>query len=253
MRKFVSRLRRDRLAVVAAVVVPLGVAAVLSLFRSEVEATHAALVLVVAVVAIAANGQRLAGAIAALSASLWFDFFFTQPYDHFAITSRSDIETTVLLLVVGVAVSELAARGRKQRRIATEESNFLALIHDFGQMVATGESSQFVVMRAAAELSELLNLKDCRFEEVAPDGNRAHLDPGGRVILSGMRWEIDELGLPGKEVELVVQSEGRVRGRFVMVPTPGWPVSLERGVVAAAVADQVGAALAAERRGGTST
>jgi K+-sensing histidine kinase KdpD len=38
-----------------------------------------ALVLVVAVVAVAAIGNRLAGALAAVSAAAWFDFFFTVP------------------------------------------------------------------------------------------------------------------------------------------------------------------------------
>jgi hypothetical protein len=52
------------------------------------------------------------------------------------------------------------------------------------------------------------------------------------------------MGLPGKEVDLVVQSRGRRFGRFVMVPEPGAAVSWDRRVVAVALADQVGAALA---------
>ena len=38
------------------------------------------------------------------------------------------------------------------------------------------------------------------------------------------------------------KESGRVEGRFVLTPTPGYPVSLERRVVAIAIADQVGAA-----------
>ena len=33
-------------------------------------------------VAVAANGYRLAGVLAALSAAVWFDFFLTQPYQR---------------------------------------------------------------------------------------------------------------------------------------------------------------------------
>jgi len=33
--------------------------------------------------------------------------FLTQPYERFIITRRTDIETTVLLLVIGVAVTEI--------------------------------------------------------------------------------------------------------------------------------------------------
>jgi K+-sensing histidine kinase KdpD len=38
---------------------------------------------VVVVVAVAATGNRVAGALAALSAATWFDFFFTLPYPGF--------------------------------------------------------------------------------------------------------------------------------------------------------------------------
>jgi hypothetical protein len=51
------------------------------------------------------------------------------------------------------------------------------------------------------------------------------------------------MGLPGPEIELLVQNQGRTLGRFVLTPTPGYPVSRERRVVAVAIADQVGASM----------
>jgi len=71
---------------------------------------------------------------------------------------------------------------------------------------------------------------------------------GGEVYVQGVRWEVGELGLPGREVELVAESHGRALGRFLLVPTPGTPISLDRLVVATALADQVGAALAGRPR-----
>jgi len=53
--------------------------------------------------------RRAAGAIAAVGAAAWFDFFFTVPYYRFTIRNSADVTTFVLLLVVGVAVSQLAA------------------------------------------------------------------------------------------------------------------------------------------------
>jgi K+-sensing histidine kinase KdpD len=77
-------LTRDRVAVVAAAALPLAVAVAVVLLplRSSWSNTNMALVLVVAVVAVAAIGNRLAGALAAVSAvsaAAWFDFFFTVP------------------------------------------------------------------------------------------------------------------------------------------------------------------------------
>jgi Domain of unknown function (DUF4118) len=222
---------------------PFLVAFALSPIRASLDGADVVLVLVTVIVAIAATGRRVAGALAAASSSVWFDFFFTRPYDHLSIVHRGDIETTVLLLAVGIAVTELAARGRRQRRLAAEGSNHLAMLHDFAEMIATGEYSDFVVIRAAAELSELLYLRDCRFEPGVSDGHLPSLEPGGEVLISGRRWDAGDLGLPGSELELLVESGGRAQGRFLLVPTPGKPVSLERRVVAVAIASQVGASL----------
>ena len=86
-------LSRDRLAVVAALVAPLALTAILVPFRTSFPNTDAALALVLVVVAVATNGYRLAGYLAALSAAVWFDFFLTRPYETFNITRRADIET----------------------------------------------------------------------------------------------------------------------------------------------------------------
>ena len=94
-------LTRDRAALAAALVAPLAAAAVLLPFRSSWPNTNVALLLVVAVVAVAAIGNRAAGAIAAIGAAVWFDFFFTLPYGRFTIRSSADVTTFVLLLVVG--------------------------------------------------------------------------------------------------------------------------------------------------------
>lgn len=54
------------------------------------------------VVAVAATGYRLAGIVAAVSAAAWFDFFLTRPYERFTITRTTDLETTILILIIGV-------------------------------------------------------------------------------------------------------------------------------------------------------
>jgi K+-sensing histidine kinase KdpD len=70
---------------------------------------------VVQVVAII--GGRRGGILAAIVAALSFDFFFTEPYLRLVITDRHDIVTAVLLLVAGIATSELGAL-RVRRELA---------------------------------------------------------------------------------------------------------------------------------------
>ena len=81
-----------------------------------------ALLLVVVVVAVASIGNRVAGGIAAVWAAIWFDFFFTLPYERFTIRNSADITTAILLLVVGLAVSQLAARARRLKVIAITDA-----------------------------------------------------------------------------------------------------------------------------------
>ena len=77
-----QHLSRDHIALIAGLLVPLAVAAILLPWRASWSNTNVALLLVVAVVAVAAIGSRAAGALAAVSAAAWFDFFFTRPYER---------------------------------------------------------------------------------------------------------------------------------------------------------------------------
>jgi len=69
------------------------------------------------------------------------------------------------------------------------------------------------------------------------------IEHDGQVILGGRVWGVEQMGLPGPEIELLVQGRGQTLGRFVLKPTPGLPVPLQRRVVAVALADQVGSVL----------
>ncbi|MGP0028964.1 MAG: DUF4118 domain-containing protein [Acidimicrobiales bacterium] len=232
----------------AGLVLPLVVAAVLVPFRSDFADTASALVLVAVIVAVATVGNRVAGLVATVSATLWFDFFLTRPYDRLAITYRDDIETTVCLFVVGVVVTELAARNRHHYETATEESDFVGLIYRVSELAVSGASALEVLERVRIELVDLLLLRACRYESGVAERPAMRIEHDGQVIFGGKLWGVHEMGLPGPEIELLVQSGGRTLGRFVLTPTPGSPVSLQRRVVAVALADQVAGALSTELR-----
>ena len=63
--------------------------------------------------------------------------------------------------------------------------------------------------------------------------------------LGEQRFDVARDGLPDDEVDLVVQSNDREYGVFVMGVGARRAVSIEQRVVALVLADQVGAALAA--------
>lgn len=213
-------------------------------FRQMIDNANVALILCAAVVLVAALGHRSAAMAAAGSAAVWFDFFHTRPFESFTINSRDDVVTAVVLLAVGLLVGELALRGRRHRKAATESSNEVALIHSVAELVSAGESADYVVLVVATQLRELLMLRDCRFERPVGSRQMARIERSGDVVIGDLHWGVHAMGFPGREVELPVVARGDTVGRFVLIPTPGEPVSFDRRVVAVALADQVGAALA---------
>jgi len=230
------------LAYGAAVVAPLALAALLVPFRGTFTNTAAALLLVAVVVAVAVVGDRLAGIIASLSAAIWFDFFLTQPYERLAISHRPDIETTVSLLIVGVVVTELAARSRHHQVRAEEESGYVAAIGDLAGLGSGTASTAEVIDRAGRALEDLLHLRSCRFEAGPSLRPMARIGPDGTVVHASVIWPVHDVGLPGPQTELPVVWRGEVQGRFLLTPTPGWPIPLEPRVVATALAALVAAA-----------
>jgi K+-sensing histidine kinase KdpD len=230
--------------VLAGLAGPLALAAVLVPFRSSFANTDAALALLLVVVAVAANGHRLAGILAALSAAAWFDFFLTRPYERFTITRRVDIETTVLLLVIGVAVTELAVWGRRQHVAAGRRAGYLDGLNAAAEAVAAGGSPSALIEQVCDRLVRLLSLRSCTFQYGrAGLGGPARLQHDGQLMVRDRAWDVAAAGLP-PQTELLVESGGLLRGRFLMTADPGARPTGEQRLVAVAFADQVGAALA---------
>jgi hypothetical protein len=228
---------RYRLTVVAGAVVPLVVAVILVPFRGSFAGTAAALAMVLVIVAVAVVGNRVSGVVASASAALWFDFFLTRPYDRFAISHRPDLETTIAIFVVGVVVTELAARSRQHWQSANSSTAYVAMIHGVAVLAADSAPVAAMIERTNESLTQLLSLRDCRFDRALADPPLAQIQSNGDVALVGLRWPAKEIGIPGPEAEILAQWRGRVVGRFVVTPTPGAAVSLEQRIVAVALVD----------------
>ena len=240
-------LTRDRIAIGAALVAPLAAAAVLLPFRASWPDTNVALLLVVAVVGVAAIGNRIAGGLAAVWAAAWFDFFFTLPYYRFTIRSSADVTTAVLLLLTGLAVSQLAARARRLKVIAITDAGYLAQIHETASLAKSAAFPDAVVDHVKEQLTGLLDLEGARFEYGSLLGHPPRLEPDGTVMTAHGRWNAEESGLPGEEVELRTFGNGQYYGRFMMKPKPGSKPSLQARLVAVTLANQAGRALAARQ------
>ncbi len=234
---------------VGAVVLPLVTCAVLATFRDSVTAATAVLVLVLWVVAAASTGDRIAGLLAAVSGGAWFDFFLTAPYRQFAIKGSDDVEATVLLVVIGLAVTEIALWGHRQQARAAGRSGYLEGVLGAARLVSEGDTPPAVLVDVVADqITEVLGADDCRFEDgPVADPRIAVLDHAGEVTRGDHVVDVERVGMPSHDyVAIPVRRGSRVVGHFLVTASSRatYP-SAEQRRVAVLLADQVASAVAA--------
>ena len=239
----------DRLVVAGlgvAALGPLVVASLLVTVRDHMARSNAALVFVIVVVLAAALGGRWAGFTAAVISAMSYDFFLTRPYGSLKIDELEDIVATVLLLAVGLIVGEVvvwAHRGHRQKKRGQDD---ITRLHRVAEQVAAGASAHDVLESVRAELTHLLSLRGCTFEQPPFGSPLPRLGRNGSIDIPRRRIVRGEFTLPAEGVEIPVLGRGRQVGRLVLEPEPDVGVSIEERVVAIAISDQLGAAVAAE-------
>jgi hypothetical protein len=237
--------RHTSAVVVAAAALPAILCGVLAGFRGSITTTTAVLVLVLAVVAAASTGLRLAGVVAALSSGLWFDLLLTEPYGRLAIDDPNDVEAAILLVLIGTAVTEVALWGHRQQARAARRSGYLDGVLTTAEIVALREDDPKELLDHVAEqLRELLGVARVRFVPAPVHDPRIPvLGHHGLVTRSGRPVDVDRDGLPTDiETALVVRRSGQVVGHFLLtaageIARP----SLEQRKVAVLLADQLSA------------
>jgi hypothetical protein len=206
-----------------------------------------ALALVVVITAMGASGRRSAVACAAVAAAVGFTFFDTTPYERFTVARLADVETAVLLVVVGVVTGELAVRVARQRRTDLTRTGDLGRVRAAASRLAAGEELIVMIGSVADELTRLLDLRDCWFvaDAIEPgercvgrEGNLYRAGGAGPVLRSAYR-HTDQVALP-------VWGQGQVLGHFVLELPVDASLRQEQLLVAITLADQVGAALYAQ-------
>jgi hypothetical protein len=234
------------LAWAVALVGPLAASLLLLPLRDEIRTSNVSLVLVLVVVVAAVLGGRIGGALAALVSMAAFDFFFTRPYSSFTINSRDDLETALLLLVVGLIVGEVVVRGRRNRAVAAESRAEVVRVRRLSELAAGGEPAGRLIGIVQGELVSLLPVRECRFEPLPFRRTVPELTHQG-VRIPGSEEPAGRGS--GGTIALPVNGSGRPVGRFVLqleTGSTGIEVPPEDRALALALADQLGTVLAHE-------
>jgi K+-sensing histidine kinase KdpD len=213
-------------------------------FRGRATEAPSVLILVLLVVGAAATGDRLAGLLAALSAGAWFDFFLAPPYRTFTIHDADDIEATVLLVIISVAVSELALWGRRQQARASRGTGYLDGVLSAARIVAEGSPGATVTDLVARQICDVLDADSAEFVKgPVTDGRIAVLNHDGILTRDARPVDVDRVGLPNDEYTAVPVRKGHDDVGYFLLTTAShvaYPTREQRRV-AVLLADQVAA------------
>ncbi len=228
--------------VTIALTAPLVTAVALVPLRALVGPGALALLVMLAVVVVAMQGNRPASIVGAISGAVGFDVLLTEPYGSLAIAARNDAVAAGVLLAAGVAVGELSIRNQHHQRLRAAREGEIGRMYYAAELATLDTPLDRLVDVVARELTELLGLRHCRFERGQAFAPSATIDHEGRVRMGDLAWD-SSTGLPGGPVALEVLAAGMLVGRFVLDPTPARPVEPYQLLVAVALADQVGAVI----------
>jgi len=118
--------------------------------------------------------------VAGAAAALAYNFFFTEPLHTFRIDRVTDVVTVVVLLLVALVTSRLAAGVRRQAQLAASHAARNATIAGFARRLLSCSGEEDIARAACAELRRLF---DCNAMLVSglpvpriigtdPEGNR---------------------------------------------------------------------------------
>lgn len=108
-----------------------------------------------AVLATAIYAGLRPGLLSALASTLAYNYYFTAPYRTFFIHSPADAVTVLILFLVAVVTSQLAASVRRQARLASAHASRNAMIAGFARRLLAATNEAQVCEETVRELSDL--------------------------------------------------------------------------------------------------
>ena len=194
------------------------------------------------------TGFRGAAYSAVVAGAAGFTYFDTTPYFRFRISDQADAVTALALVFVGLVVAELGVRFNVQRLARSRAVKEFEVVRDAANLLASGEELVVVMGTVAAKMRSQLGLADCSYD--AEDvGGMPTVSRDGTLEMATSSGETGRRSLAtyhGGPVALPVYALGQIVGHFVLKPRPESGVPTDRLRAAVTLADQVGAALAAQ-------
>jgi len=153
----------------AAVLVVGGTIGLLRLFLAEAADSTIALVLLLAVFICAWVWEKGPGVLAAVLATLGFNFFFLPPIYTFTIEDPRNVAALFVFLVSGLLIGHLSALARERQRLAEAERRDLVALTQLSQAFLSDTTRELLLGMAADRLGRALQASGVAILLARPD------------------------------------------------------------------------------------
>lgn len=127
------------------------------LVSSQFGSTAVVLLYLPPVLAAAIYAGLRPGLLAALASTLAYNYYFTAPFRTFLIHSAGDVVTVVVLLLVAVVTSQLAASVRTQAQLASAHAARNATIAGFARRLLAANDELDVTKVTVTEIAQIFS------------------------------------------------------------------------------------------------
>jgi K+-sensing histidine kinase KdpD len=208
--------------------------------RDHARNTNIALLLALVTVGISVLGGLAPGAVAGLATALTYNALFTRPYWSLRINDADDVETVLLLVLIGAAVGALVSWGRRQQREAARQEASARRLRRQAELTSGSETTGRLLQQAREELCDLLHVQTCLYEPGPPGGDVAVFTHTGVTVPGDSASTRPWVAVP-------VRRSGRIVGHFLIeIPAPirgPTAFTTEGRQSALALADHIGVVL----------
>jgi len=231
-----------RIALVIGPALAIAAAGLLQDVRDDVGIANVALILSFIVVVAALMG-RAAGVVTAIVAGLSFNFFHTEPFHSLRISSGRDVATVLLLIGLGILVSEMSAWRRRAHYSSVRRLQGSQALRDTAALIAARSDPNDVWTVIRPAIIDLLDLADCRYEP-GPSPSAPPMQRSGTLVAHTMRLGRDGFEISEDGAAIAVTYAGQTLGHVVLRPEGHRGSPRDAREVAVALADLYAVALA---------
>lgn len=149
----------DALSYVVALLAVTAALGVSILFQPFLGLENVDLIFLTAIVGVAVRYGLWPSLVAAIAASLSYNFFFLPPIYTFTITDPTNVAAFVLFSVLAVVVSNLAARGWIHTSLAKERVRVVESLYAFSRKLAGAGTLDDVLWATAYQMASMLKVR----------------------------------------------------------------------------------------------